>query len=86
MTAKQIFNTLVWNEILVMDNVLFIIRMDSSVLFIKVAVTSKLQFWRSASVQTIYTLQSLNAFSAVFMSAHCPDVGIYGPAVDKLND
>lgn len=75
MTAKH-------NEILLMDNVLFIIWMNSSLLFIKVAVTYKLQFWNSAFVQTINTLPSSNAF----MSAHCPGVGIYGPAVDKLDD
>ncbi len=69
-----------------MDNVLFIIWMDSSVLFIKVAITSKLQFWRSAFVQAINTLPSFNVFSAGFMSAHCPGVGIYGPAVDKPGD
>lgn len=86
MTAKHILNTLVWNEILLMDNVLFIIWMNSSVLFIKVAVTYKLQFWNSAFVQTINTLPSFNALSTVFMSAHCPGVGIYGPAVDKLSD
>lgn len=85
MTAKHILNILVWNEILLMDNVLFIIWMNSS-MFIKVAVTYKLQFWNSAFVQTINTLPSFNALSAVFMSAHCPGVGIYGPAVDKLSD